>query len=245
MESVMEGTTTMRLKDGRGSGWVALLILSIALPPALGGCRTAPATPLARAAAAGDSAAMRDLLAAGADSDQPDSGGWTPLQWAARNGRTEAIEILAGAGARVDLPGGRNGWTPLMHAVHKDQTEAVRALLAAGANVNARGCGGVTALILAAGYGQLETVRMLLDGGADPYSTTAGGENALWAAAGGGSIADITDGPPLGSCFPEVIDLLSTRAPDLKLEPGLKTRILGWVARSETCSRLLATLRDR
>jgi hypothetical protein len=35
--------------------------------------------------------------------------------------------------------------------------------------------------------------------------------DALWAAAGFGAIADITDGPPLGSCSARLIDRL--RAP--------------------------------
>ena len=55
--------------------------------------------------------------------------------------------------------------------------------------------------MMAAGYGQLEIVEALLAAGADPR-VSHGNVNALWAAAGFGAIADITDGPPLGSCFP-------------------------------------------
>jgi ankyrin repeat protein len=172
------------------------------------------------------------------------------LHSAARAGDLAAIESLLEGGAPVDEPAGVNGWTPLQHAIHKNQTAAVERLLAAGANANAgihpassHEANGLTPLMMAAGNGQLEIVRALLAAGADPR-VSHGKVNALWAAAGFGAIADITDGPPLGSCFPEVADALIAEAPDLGLDWGVEARFTYWLARKD-CKGLIDRLRAR
>src|SRR5262249_21171580 len=158
-----------------------------------------------------------------------------------------AIESLLKSGAEIDAAGGVNGWTPLQHAIHKGQTAAVKALLAAGADANlgSRQSSSahesrVTPLMMAAGYGQLETVKALPDAGADPRASH-GKLNALWAAAGFGAIADITDGPPLGSCFPDVMDAILAKAPELRLQWGIEARLTYWLAKPE-CRRLIERL---
>ncbi len=173
-----------------------------------------------------------------------------PLHRAARAGDVAAMSALLAAGAPVDEPAGVNGWTPLQHAIHKNQAAAVDRLLAAGANANAgirsassHEASGLTPLMMSSGYGQLEIVRALLAAGADPRASH-GKVNALWAAAGFGSIADITDGPPLGSCFPEVADALLVEAPDLGLEWGVEARLTYWLA-SRHCRDLIDRLRAR
>ncbi len=161
-----------------------------------------------------------------------------PLVRAAREGDVAAIATLLKAGAAVDGRAGVNGWTPLQHAIHKNQPAAVEALLAAGADPDAG-----SALMMAAGYGQLEIVEALLAAGADPR-VSHGNVNALWAAAGFGAIADITDGPPLGSCFPRVADALIAKAPDLRLRWGLEARLTYWLARKD-CKQLIDRMRAR
>jgi ankyrin repeat protein len=215
------------------------LILAVSLLG--GGCRALPETPLARAAAAGDAGEVRARLAAGDDATVTDGRGWQPLHHAARGGHVAVIRLLAAAGAPLDTPDRANAWTPLQHAVHKSQPDAVRALLDAGADPNARAAGSATPLMMAAGYGQTPIVRELLARGADPRAE-ADGVTALWAAAGGGAIADITDGPRLGTCFPDTIRALRDAAPDVQLRPGLATRAVVWLARSPECSRLVPTL---
>lgn len=169
-----------------------------------------------------------------------------PLHVAARKDDAAAVTALLKAGADPNYRGREtNGWTPLMHAIHKRSSRAAIALIEAGADVNARGGAGVTALIMAAGYGETDVVRALLTAGADPRAATEDGIDAVWSAAGGGAIADITDGPPLGACFPDTVAALLERAPEMRLKKGLETRALSWLARSDECRRLLARLQPR
>jgi ankyrin repeat protein len=66
------------------------------------------------------------------------------------------VDILLGAGARVDAPTNLGG-TPLTIAVQCKHETVVDALLHAGARVNAERNDGVTSLIIAAACGH-ETV---------------------------------------------------------------------------------------
>lgn len=167
----------------------------------------------------------------------------SPLHVAARSGDAATIAALVKAGVDPDEPDRRGTrWTPLMHAVHKNQKAAVAALLAAGAKVDARTADGTTALMMASGYGQLENVKALLAAGADPHLENHDNLDPLWAAAGYGALVDITDGPPLGSCFPDVADALLQRAPDLRLERGFEATLVYWIARKD-CKALIDRLR--
>ena len=198
-------------------------------------------TALGTAAAAGDLAAVEALLQhAGADPDAIAEAGWGPLHLASRHADLGVLRALVAAGADIELQDQRNGWTPLLHAIHVRNGPAVAALIEAGTDVNRTGESGITPLIMASGYGMTETVRLLLDSGANPRAEMRG-LNALWAAAGGGAINDFTDGPPLGQCFPEVIEILQAHAPDLRMGSGLRSRILGWLA-DDGCEPLVAEL---
>jgi hypothetical protein len=213
---------------------------AVALSALLASCRAEPETPLTRAAAEGDVAGLRAALAGGATVNGRESGGLAPIHWAARRGQVDALAALIGAGADLNLEGGGNGWTPLQHAVHKNQEAAVRRLLDAGAQVDRRRPGEATALIMAAGYGQTGVAQALMDHGADPRAEAADGRNALWAAAGGGALFDLTDGPPLGTCFPSTIRLIRERAPDLRLPAGSKATLARWA--SQDCAPVVAGL---
>ena len=96
--------------------------------------------------------------------------------------------------------------------------------------------------MMAAGYGSSRLSLALLAAGADPR-VSHGNVNALWAAAGFVAIADITDGPPLGSCFPEVADALVAKAPDLRLRWGIEARLTYWLAKKD-CKQLIDRLRE-
>src|SRR5215203_3746317 len=130
-----------------------ILLLGVAaVLMATGACAPTPDTPLARAAAGNDVAAVRQLLSEGHKADEVGTS-WTPLIWAARCGSVDAIKLLLDAGADVNLPGSTGddwGATPLQHAILERQPAAVRVLLDRGADVN-RGGGSLTPLFLAAG----------------------------------------------------------------------------------------------
>ena len=128
------------------------------------------ATPLLRAAKAGDIPTMKLLLAHGARTDLPTATGVTPLMAAAGNGSTN-----------LDTRG--------RYKSEAQADEAVRLLLGAGANINARDRSGQTALHGAATWGYNTLVRTLVANQVDLLAQDAQGRTA----------ADIAKGSSTGS----------------------------------------------
>jgi hypothetical protein len=97
------------------------------------------------AAADGDVAGLRGLVASGADPDAADNAGWTPLHFAAQAQDPRAAEALLATGAAVDVPD-RHGNTALSTAVFNSRGEAatLRVLLAAGADPDRENAHGVS-----------------------------------------------------------------------------------------------------
>ena len=108
-------------------------------------------TALMRAAARGQTEAVRELVKGGADIEERNKYGNTALMYAARGGQTEAMRELVKAGANVNTRDNK-GWTALMGAVIPGRIEVIRVLLEAGVDVNAKyEKYGRTALMYAAG----------------------------------------------------------------------------------------------
>jgi ankyrin repeat protein len=105
------------------------------------------ATPLIRAAKAGDVAAVRMLLEKGADPNLATKVGVT------------AVQAAAGVGSRENDTRGR-------FKTEAEAIESIQLLLAAGANVNAAEARGQTALHGAAFWGMNQLVQFLADHGA-------------------------------------------------------------------------------
>src|SRR6266513_4399530 len=158
---------------------------------ASGGCPQRPETPLIRAAARNDVAALRHLLD---DGHKADEGGdsWTALIWASRSGSVDAINLLLDSGADVNLPGSTgDNWdaTPLQHAILQRQPAAVRLLLDRGADVNrGAGPGSLTPLLLAAGDTDPAILKLLLAHGADPTVEDEHGATPLSHAVSAGTL---------------------------------------------------------
>ncbi len=73
---------------------------------------------LTKACMKGDLAAVQKTVAAGADVNAKDQGGWTPLHFAAYEGKTEYFNLLIAKGADVNVKT-LKGETPLKLAMSK------------------------------------------------------------------------------------------------------------------------------
>ncbi len=112
------------------------------------------------------------LLQQGANPNQRDASGRTPLCWAIGATRTEVspesrasmVKRLLQAGADIQLQvSPQEGYTPLHEASFLGELEIVRILIAAGAKVDATDSEGLTPLHFAA---NAQVARLLIDAGA-------------------------------------------------------------------------------
>ena len=137
-----------------------------------------------------DPAAIRAVVARGADPARRRPANWlirelplhvnaTPLHFAARRNRAQAIRALVALGVPVDVPAVA-GSTPLIHAADAGSEDAVRVLLELGAVTSAVGEGdGRSALHVAAVSGHVGVVRVLVEGGASSALRDRGGKTPL------------------------------------------------------------------
>ena len=156
----------------------------IALTLCFGWSSTLPAqgTRLADLAKQQDWAAVRTLVAAGADVNEAQADRATALHWAAHWDDVEMAGLLLRAGAHINAANDF-GVTPLLLASANGRPAMIALLLEAGANTNLAAASGEVPLMAAARTGNLETVQMLLDRGADVnYTVPGNGQSALmWA----------------------------------------------------------------
>lgn len=110
---------------------------------------------------------IRQRVAQGADVNQQDINGDTPLRWAVDAGRQEMVKLLLELGARPDAPD-RLGRTPLYRAAEMGQTEVVGWLLDRGASSRTPDHTSQTPLHVACLYNRPQVVDLLLKNGADP-----------------------------------------------------------------------------
>ena len=120
---------------------------------------------LAEAAMKRDTAAVRALLAQGADVNAPGRDGTPALHWLVRVDDLEDARLLVRAGANATRAD-RDGVTPLYLACSNGNAAMIRLLLDAGADPNTVDPTGETALMTAARIGNLDAVQLLVDRGA-------------------------------------------------------------------------------
>ena len=110
---------------------------------------------------------IRAQASQGANLNQQDINGDTPLHWAIEATRPEMVKLLLELGAAADIPDSV-GRTPLFRAAEMGQTEVVGWLLDAGANPRSLNHTQQTPLHMACLYNRPQVVDLLLKKGADP-----------------------------------------------------------------------------
>ena len=141
-----------------------MTLLTVLLAGALVGQAGAPTAAstnarLFEAAKLGQTAQLKELLAAGATVDAVDRRGFTALMWACAVGSLPTVRELVDRGAALDSRAG-DGTTPLMVAAANGFLEITRVLLLKGADVNAAR-GGMKARALAAERGYADVAALL------------------------------------------------------------------------------------
>ena len=141
-------------------------------------------TALIDAVRAGDAAAVRALLAQGADVGETQGDGSTALHWAVHRDDLATVEALVQAGARVDAATDL-GVTPLYLACTNRSASTVARLLDGGADPNFALPSGETPLMNCARTGDAAAVRALLARGArvDVRESAHQQTALMWAAA--------------------------------------------------------------
>ena len=107
--------------------------------------------------------------------DEVDSGGRTPLFWAARRGDSPKVSLLIEKGADVTKLS-LNGYTPLDAAIYSQDQACIRDILNLVSDVNCKDCQGWTPLLSCCYYGiHTNIVDLLISRGADIESTVEDG----------------------------------------------------------------------
>jgi quinoprotein dehydrogenase-associated probable ABC transporter substrate-binding protein len=120
---------------------------------------------LSNALIANDLDRVKFLVGKGADVNQPDNQGWTPLISAARQRHDDMIKLLIELGADVNLAKSE-GTTPLIAAASRDHVPSIKVLLEHGADIEKPGPQGFRALPLAIADDNYEAAKALIEAGA-------------------------------------------------------------------------------
>ncbi|GIJ91227.1 ankyrin-2 [Aspergillus pseudoviridinutans] len=123
-------------------------------------------SPLHTAAAMCNTDLCAALLKAGADINDSNEHGWTPLMLAIRSGKN-TLRLLVESGANVNQTDDE-GWTSLHFAVDYGGPGLLKYLLKHGADSTVQNTRGDTPLRLAARLGRFDIARELLKCGVDP-----------------------------------------------------------------------------
>jgi hypothetical protein len=152
---------------------VLLLFVSLALDNAFA---QQPDKSLNQAVVDGDIDRVKTLISEGADLTTKNRMGWTLLQTAIRNSRTEIVTLLIDKGVDIEAKDDR-GRTPLHFAAEAAQKELVEQLIAKGAEINVMDGRADNALSLAKKNNHKEIADLLVKNGAqDPDPSALSGD---------------------------------------------------------------------
>ena len=126
-----------------------------------------------------------DLIHQGAELDQRNSDGYTPLLLALLYGQGKVAMALVRAGADMNVQNS-NGYSPLISAVFHGLDLVAYELIRRGANLDLQNYSGYTALGSVTFSGNLEMATALIDAGADVNLPNNLGYTPLMHAVGGG-----------------------------------------------------------
>lgn len=181
----------------------------------ISGC--AVKSPLIQASSSGDSSTVQKLLSEGANVNEPDGSGYTPLMYAIWAKKTETVKILLNKGADVNAQDG-HGSDALRYAIQYAQPEIVKLLISNGADIKRKDSSGVTHLAYAASYlysskdyPQIDITKQLIKGGADINVKNTEGETLL----------DIA----LSRCLGDIVDELTRRGVNIWKPEAGKARL--------------------
>jgi uncharacterized protein len=140
-------------------------LIAFALTLGLSAAAQAQST-LADRIQAGDRKVALAMIAEGANVNQAQVDGATPLHWAVYRVDRELVSALLRKGAKANVVS-KYGASPLAEAVRVANVELVGMLLEAGADANMANEDGQTALMLAARTGNVPVAKLLVQHGAD------------------------------------------------------------------------------
>lgn len=147
----------------------------------------APTDPFILAAQQDDIQEVTKLLAGRDVNTRDKTSNTTALEHAVRNSNREMVQLLIGAGAKVNL-GNPAGQTVLMMLDSDATSDLVWDLVNAGAKVNIKDNDGETPLMTAARYNNVEVIKTLLEAGADVNTRDKEKQTALFEAAAYGHV---------------------------------------------------------
>ncbi|HEY9319089.1 MAG TPA: ankyrin repeat domain-containing protein [Achromobacter sp.] len=190
--------------------WRACFVAFLGAVGADAAAADAPATQLLSAAAQGETARVRELLARGAPLEARDAQGNTPLLRATQGNHAQAARVLIEAGADVNAQNQMQDSAYLL-AGAQGYREILALTLQHGADLKSTNRYGGTALIPACERGHVEVVKTLLQAGVDPNHVNRLGWTGLLEA------IILSDGGPRHQ---QIVALLIEGGADVNLADG-------------------------